>query len=280
MFMRNLRILLVGIVLGLLVHVPHLAAQQMPGGSDEEILKFVAPDVLEKARDGDAISQMMIGGAWIRNKSVMANPTNAKYWLQLSADQGLSIAQVQLGNLYQSGLLGSSDFEAAAGLFKSAAEKGDAMAALRLSHLYFSGNGVEKDDAEAARLMKLAADGEIPVASHYYADMLFAGHGVAKDGEKAFEYYKKGAESGWAESARTLAVHYFQGKVTEKDNVLASKWLHVAAGVLGEDDVITRQFALAILPKLSATEISQGNDMAVEFIAANGEMINAAKNMR
>jgi TPR repeat protein len=280
MFKRSAKTLLIGLVLGLFFQVPHLSAQETLGGSDEEILKFATPEVLQRARDGDAVAQMMIGGAWVGGKSGRPNHANAKYWLQLSADQGLSIAQVQLGTLHQSGLLGESDFETAAGLFEKAAEQGDPMGALRLSELYFSGRGVEKDDVESARLMKQAANGDIPVASHYYADMLSGGHGVAKDDTKALQYYVKAAEAGWPESARTLAVLYFAGKVTEKDNVASSKWLHVAAGVLGENDGLTRQFALAILPNLSAEEISQGNDWAIEFIAANEEKISAARSMR
>jgi TPR repeat protein len=75
-------------------------ADEMPGGSDEELLSFVAPSVLQKARAGDRIAQHLIAGAFLGGKLTQRDVPKAIYWARLAADQGLTMAQVLLARQY------------------------------------------------------------------------------------------------------------------------------------------------------------------------------------
>lgn len=269
------------LVCALLQHAQPVSAQQRPGGTDREILKFAEPDLLKRARQGDAVAQMLIGGVWLGGTHVKPNPAHARYWLDLAARQNLSMAQVLLGELYEKGRLGGlPDYPTAARYYRMAADQNDPMGALKLAKLHFSGRGVPRDNTKAAFLMKFAADQNIPIAAHYYGDMLFAGLGIPRDAPEAFAYYKKGAEAGWPASARTIAAFYFKGDIVPRDTLMASKWLQVAMHVTDKNDQLLGQYIAAIWPNLSDDEKSEGEAFAKAFVAENEDKIIAARNMQ
>lgn len=271
----------VSLLVCVLLHAAPLSAQQKPGGTDREILTFAQPEMLKRARAGDPVAQVLIGGAWANGKLVKPNPVHARYWLDLAARQGLSMAQVMLGELYEKGRLGGlPDYRTAASYYRAAANQKDPMGALKLAKLHFSGRGVPRDNIKAAFLMKFAADRDIPVAAHYYGDMLYAGLGIPRDALQAFGYYKKGAEAGWPASARTIAAFYFKGDIVPRDTLMASKWLQVAMLVTDKNDKLMGQYIEAIWPKLSDEEQSEGEAMAKAFVAENEDKIRAALNLQ
>ncbi len=67
-----------------------------------------------------------------------------------------------------------------------------------------------------------------------YADMLFAGKGMSKNEVEAVKWYRKAAEMGWPFSGRVLASIYYSGELVKKDNVEASKWMHVSLALLAK----------------------------------------------
>jgi hypothetical protein len=73
-------------------------------------------------------------------------------WFKKAADQGLALAQTNLGICYERGKGVKNDEKEAARLYQKAANQGFALAQYKLAFCYQFGKGVEKDEKEAARL--------------------------------------------------------------------------------------------------------------------------------
>ena len=86
--------------------------------------------------------------------------TQAALWYRKAAEQGNSVAQDALGDLYYNGQGVPQDYTQAALWYRKAAEQGDAEAQDALGDLYNNGRGVPRDYAEAYFWYDLAAAGE------------------------------------------------------------------------------------------------------------------------
>lgn len=67
------------------------------------------------------------------------------HWIKQSATQGLADAQLNLGDLYSSGLGVDKDYKESARWYRSAAEQSDAVAQLLLALMYEQCKGVEQN---------------------------------------------------------------------------------------------------------------------------------------
>jgi hypothetical protein len=81
----------------------------------------------------------------------VANPSEARHWMQAAAEQGLDLAQHGLGFMYLEGECIEQNDSQAAHWFRLAAEQGLAGAQAALGNLYEQGRGVEKDPQAAQR---------------------------------------------------------------------------------------------------------------------------------
>ncbi len=72
------------------------------------------------------------------------------------AEQGVSLAQNALGEMYMYGKGIPQDYNEAAKWFRLAAEQGHRRAQFLLGVLYWSGDGVPQDHAEAVKWFRLA----------------------------------------------------------------------------------------------------------------------------
>jgi hypothetical protein len=73
------------------------------------------------------------------------------------------------------------DYKTAYRLFKPLAEQGLPLAQYNLGVMYYNGQGVPKDFAEAAMWYRKAAEQGLPEAQYNLGIMYFAGLGVSKD---------------------------------------------------------------------------------------------------
>ncbi len=73
------------------------------------------------------------------------------------AEQGYTIAQFQLGNMYSNGQGVPQDYAEAVKWYRKAAEQGYARAQSNLGFMYANGQGVPQDYAEAHMWFNLAA---------------------------------------------------------------------------------------------------------------------------
>ena len=78
-------------------------------------------------------------------------------WYTLSAEQGYSYAQYNLGIIYYNGYGVKQDYIEAAKWFWQSAKQGYANAQYNLGVMYFKGEGVKQDYAEARKCYELAA---------------------------------------------------------------------------------------------------------------------------
>jgi TPR repeat protein len=101
-------------------------------------------------------------------------------------------AQVRLGNQY----LDEKHYSEAMKWFRQAAEKGDSIAQNNIGWLYQNGSGVGQDYSEAMRWFQKAADQGYAVAQNNLGWLYQNGWGVSKDYAQAMMWYRKAALQG------------------------------------------------------------------------------------
>lgn len=115
--------------------------------------------------------------------------------VQLTADQGIANAQIDLGTVYDNETVSQND-EEAVGLNRLAANQGDADAQFKLGTMYANGTGVPQDDEEAVKWYRLAADQGHDYAQFNLGGMYYKGKGVPQDYEEAAKWYRLAADQG------------------------------------------------------------------------------------
>jgi TPR repeat protein len=85
-----------------------------------------------------------------------ADYTEAVKWYRQAAEQGVAVAQNNLGVMYQRSYGVQQDYAEAVKWYRQAAEQGYAMAQSNLAFMYANGYGVDKDLTEAYKWMLLA----------------------------------------------------------------------------------------------------------------------------
>ncbi len=118
----------------------------------------------------------------------------------------------------------SGDYDTAFREFSIAAENGLDLAQYNLGILYFTGRGVEQDYAQAFRWTEAAALQGHAAAQLNLGSLYYFGNGVERDRDKAVEWYAFAARAGSAAAAHTLALMYRDGDHVDRDPVLAHAW--------------------------------------------------------
>ena len=86
--------------------------------------------------------------------------------IRRSAEQGVAIAQCNLGVCYDNGEGVSQDYAQAVYWWRKAAEQGDAAAQSNLGNCYYNGEGVSQDYVQAVSWWCKAADQRVAVAQY------------------------------------------------------------------------------------------------------------------
>ena len=111
----------------------------------------------QKAEQGDATAQALMGSVYHLGRGVPQNDKEAVKWFRLAADQGNAIAQYSLGFAYYSGKGAPQDYPEAVKWFRLAAEQGETDAQASLGAIYYSGEGIPRDYVQAYAWSNLAA---------------------------------------------------------------------------------------------------------------------------
>ena len=178
--------------------------------------------------------------------------TDAFEWYQTAANQGLSLGQLRLSQMYQLGEGVDKDEEQAAHWMKLAAEQGLAQAQFEYGEILESGRGVERTGtADAASWYIQSSNQGNPKAMLKLAKLYFGGLGVKQDTYQAFKWALKAEENSIAGSTELrqqimeqinntaakgvvyaqymMAIIYLEGQGIEKDINQAELWLRKAA---------------------------------------------------
>jgi TPR repeat protein len=137
-------------------------------------------------------------------------------------ENGDSLSQLRLGELYSGGLIGlPRDYAKAFYYYTLSANQGVLAAMMGIAELYQTGGpGLPKDDAQAFAWWSKAAEANSfnPKPSHMVALAYYEGVGVPMDMEKGFELFKKeAAKSGYAPSINSMGLAYARGQGVERN---------------------------------------------------------------
>lgn len=161
-------------------------------------------------------------------------------------DLGARQAELQAGyDAYETGLDAAQqgDYATAIREFRRAAENGLDVAQYNLGILYYTGRGVEPDHEQALHWLKRAAEQGHTTAQFNVGVMYFNGQGVtpawqdfwplsllsrSRNRTEAAVWYERAASSGHAEAQYYLATMYHEGLGVERDLVQAHFWAQAA----------------------------------------------------
>jgi clan AA aspartic protease (TIGR02281 family) len=183
-----------------------------------------------KAADqGLAVAQNNLGMMHEKGQGVAQDYAAALNWYRKAADQGYAPAQHSLGFMYDSGRGVLKDDVAAASWYRKAADQGDAHAQSNLGIMYAQGRGVTQDYAAALNWYRKAADQGDAHAQNNLGAMHEKGQGVAQDYAAALNWYRKAADQGLAIAQNNLGMMYEKGQGVRQDNATALNWFRRAA---------------------------------------------------
>lgn len=145
----------------------------------------------------DAIKAIEIG----------SGPKAAEQLIKL-ANEGNSLAQYRLGNLYYNGQLVPEDETLAIHWWKKSAAQGNAEAMFQIGQAYLFGTAAAKHvndpDREAALWYFQAASAGHAESAYTLGLLFLAGKGVVESKTEAIRWFKRAADKGHAEARKAI----------------------------------------------------------------------------
>ncbi|MDR3293678.1 MAG: hypothetical protein LBT20_06215 [Clostridiales bacterium] len=172
------------------------AAKQEDALSDDEKNAILYQTYLEKAKQGDAEAQLIVGIMNEHGEGVPQNLEEAARWYKKSAKQDNANAQNNLGYAYQTGRGVPQDAGEAVKWYAKAADQDNANGLYNLGNSYYAGNGVKKNTAKAAALYEKAAEKGHSDAQNNLGYLYETGEGVPADTAEAVRWYGYAANQG------------------------------------------------------------------------------------
>jgi hypothetical protein len=200
------------------------------------------PDLLPKAKAGDAEAQYWIGRFYYFGDGFGQDFEQAFKWFEKSAAQENPLGQEFLGRCYQDGDGVKKDPAEGARWLRKSADQGWSGAQGILAMAYESGTGVKKDPGKAEHWFRMAAQSILKEAEEGNAlSQSRLGYfyetgkgGIKKDLKEAIRWFRKSAAQGNQIGQCNLGLFYKEGMGVPKDLAEAERWLRKAAakGVL------------------------------------------------
>lgn len=149
----------------------------------------------------------------------------ALYYLEPLAEQGDSVAQTKLGNMYYLGLGVPEDNGKAAEWFRKASARGDLEAQMMLATLYMMGAGVSQNTEEAAKLLRDPAEWGIGGAQFLLGILYMNGEGVPRDLVRAYMWMELADQRGSraaGEALRLMAAEMSARQIARAEGMAAT----------------------------------------------------------
>lgn len=264
----------------------------------------VDDELMEAVNKGDAEAQLNLGFI----SYVAGDFKKAYQYFSLSAAQGNSDAQSNLGALYETGKGVSKDFKKAYEYYLLSAKQGNPNGHANIGALYLHGHGVPLDYHKSVQLLTIAINHpqhpnsdaqsnlgvmceigkglpkDMQKAFHYYGlsekqenpygqynlgAMYRDGKGVPQDQQKAFQYFLLSAEKNHPDAQYNLGVMYEEGKVVTKDITKAIEFYTLAANQ-------SHGYALSDLGAMyfAGVDVPQDYEKAFYFLVRSAEIGN------
>ena len=169
----------------------------------QQITTLFAGGVLALAMFGAAMAGPLEDGqAAVRH----GDYARAMQYFGVLADQGSSVAQNNLGFMYDQGLGVPRDYAQAVVWYRKASDQGDAAAQNNLGRMYVGGQGVPRDYAQAVVWLRKAAEQRNALGQVNLGTMYERGQGVPQDYAQAHMWYNLAASHAEDPATRETAV--------------------------------------------------------------------------
>lgn len=174
------------------------------------------------AEQGNSIAQNNLGYRYYLEKDL----EKAIYWYTLSAEQGNSYAQANMGEYF---FYDKKDHEKALYWYTLSAEQGNDSAQFSLGYSYMESRGAGQDVQKGLYWYTLSTEQGNRYAQRNLGIHFEHGRGISKDLEKAFYWYTLSAEQSDPISQFKLGSCYEHGKGTVQDLEKAVYWYSLSA---------------------------------------------------
>lgn len=154
------------------------------------------------AEQGETIAQLNVGLMYLNGTGTDKNHREAVQWLERAAKKGNPVAMYHLGKYYADPerLKIHRDRPRGIKLIRRAAEQGQVEAQYLLGMMYYGGTGVIQDFEEGARWIRKAADRGMTDAMYQMGIVCLTGRGVAKDYIQSYVWFNVSAAQGREEA--------------------------------------------------------------------------------
>lgn len=153
---------------------------------------------------------------------------------------------------------------------KLAAEQGDSLAQYFVGQMYRTGDGVENSSEKALRWYRKAADQGNRPALYNLGWMYETGEGVPRNLDEAISWYEKAAQQGDQYAPFNIGALYYNGGDLPKNLEKALLWFDVAT-LNGNDK--GRKWRVKITKHLSSEQLDDSTRRLEAWKAANPALI-------
>ncbi len=201
----------------------------IPGQSSNNYEASILGAYSSAAAAGDSIAQAQMGFIYDTGRNVKEDNARAASWYRLAVMQNQLDAMVNLAALYLNGEGVAVNKAKAVELLLNAADKGHPTAQRNLGVLYQFGEGVEQNYETARYWFEKAANQGHLDAFVDLGDVFSRGLGVSVDEKTAFTWYMKAALDGVADAQAEVGYSYDEGIGTTQNFEKAMEWFEKAA---------------------------------------------------
>ncbi len=205
------------------------------------------------AESGYSTAQFNLAEFYYNGIGTEKNLKQAVFWYSRAAQQDFIEVQYKLATMYHFGKEIEVDYVKARYWYTKAAKLGFVPAQLALGKLYDKGEGVAKDLTEAQHWYEAAAV-QSNAEAQYYLALLFERQ---EKFVQALLMYQQSAEQKFTKAQLRLAKLYYQGRLSEKDDIEALK----LALIVAEKGNVEAQFLAASIYHYS-TQVEQDLEQA------------------
>jgi TPR repeat protein len=175
------------------------------------------------AEQGYSISESNLAQMYERGIGVKQDIAEAKKWHRKAMERGSGEALYRLASLDEK----SGDYPEAIRLYRRGIRQDDYRAMISLGEMLEQGRGVTQDEAQAVKLYEQAGD-RSRWAQFKLGIMYVQGKGVPKDEAKALLWWQKSADGGNGKAQNNLGVMYDRGIGIQRDYRKALDWYLLA----------------------------------------------------
>jgi uncharacterized protein len=143
-----------------------------------------------------------------------------------------------------------ADYAAALRLYRPLAEQGLAVAQFNVGLMHDIGQGVPQNSREASKWYRLAADQGRPDAQYQLGHLYYK----QDDYSEAAKWFRLAAEQGRADAQSSLGAMYAEGEAGPQDLIQALKWFILAAAQNHKEATENRDKAVLLMSAAQAAE--------------------------